>query len=255
MPPPALERRVVRGGLFEVPVRWAGQGRPLVFLHDVLDPDAGWEPDGPLRRLAERYLVLAPSHPGFAGATGLEQLEDLLDLAVYYLDFLDELLLDSPYLIGHGLGGLVAAEVAALAPRQIAKAVLVAPYGLGLGEAPGPDPGLGAVDAPAQALAAADEAAPAPSGSGAVRGAEHAVAGRFLQPAAIRGLRKRLHRLIAPTLLVWGARDPLVAPNAGEALRERLASARLLTLPDAGHAPHLDQPEAFAAAVLDFLDG
>ena len=51
--------------------------------------------------------MLAPSHPGYHGATGQEQLDDSLDLALYYLDFLDELQLESPYVVGHGLGGLV----------------------------------------------------------------------------------------------------------------------------------------------------
>lgn len=253
---PAIERRALRSGQFEVPVRWAGAGRPVVYLHDALGPGGEWESGGPLARLAEEYLVLAPSHPGFEDATGLEQLEDVLDLTLYYLDFLDELLLDSPYLIGHGFGGLIAAEMAALAPRRIAKLVLIAPYGLRLEHAPIADIFAMAADDLARAVGPLVGPESTDDPDSELRRAQHlAATERFLRPGPDRGLRKRLYRLVAPTLLVWGERDPIIPPIYGEAFREQLAYARLVTLPEAGHAAHLEQPKAFARAVLDFLDG
>jgi pimeloyl-ACP methyl ester carboxylesterase len=68
-------------------------------------------------------------------------------------------------------------------------------------------------------------------------------------------LKHRLHRVRAPTLFVRGASDGLVSAQYLENYARLLPNARLATIPAAGHAPHLEQPEAFAKAALAFLDG
>ena len=253
-----LERRAVRQGLFEVPIRWAGAGRPLLYLHDVWGQLDELSTSGPLLPLAEEYLVLEPSHPGFDGARGLEQLDDPLDLAIFYLDLLDELRLDSPYLVGHGFGGMVAAEAASLAPQRVAKLVLIGANGLRLEESPAAH----LLDVSPQELkdrgrAEADEASLDGSDSlaGTRRRLNLAAASKLLGGTPERGLEKRIHRLAAPTLLVWGDSDRIVPPSHARAFQERLAVSRLVVLPGAGHFPHLDQPEAFVEAVLEFLEG
>jgi pimeloyl-ACP methyl ester carboxylesterase len=254
---PTLERRSLRHGLFEVPIHWAGQGRPVLFLHSAWGLLGGWQPHGFLTRLAEHHLVLAPSHPGFDGATGLDQLDDVVDLALYYLDLLDEMLLDSPYVIGHGFGGMIAAEMAALAPRQIAKLVLVAPFGLWLEGAPVAD--IFALSPDEQEAALWHDPADAPPvgdpDDPTRQVANLAAAAKFLWPIPDKGLRKRLHRLAAPTLLVWGERDGIVPPSYAEAFHQRISCSRVVTIPHAAHAPHLEQPHAFSRVVLEFLDG
>jgi pimeloyl-ACP methyl ester carboxylesterase len=251
-----LERRSVRRGLFEVPIRWSGAGRPLLYLHDVWGQLEELSPRGPVIPLADEYLVLAPSYPGFDGASGLEQLDDLLDLAIFHLDLLDELGLDSPYLIGHGLGGMIAAEMASLARERIAKLILIGPYGLWLDETPVSD----VLDVPPGELGdsgweAAELVAGADLAAREQRSANLEAAKKLLRPIPEAGLRKRLHRLAAPTLLVWGDRDRIVPPVYAQAFQERLAVSRLVVLEGAGHFPHYEQPEAFARAALDFLEG
>jgi pimeloyl-ACP methyl ester carboxylesterase len=238
--------------MFDVPIRWAGRGRPLLFLHGAWGPLEAWQPGGLLARLAEEYLVLAPSHPGYDDASGLEHLDDVLDLAVYYLDLLDELLIDSPHLVGHGFGGMIAAEMASLAPQRVAKLVLAAPYGLWLEDTPlvgaaGPPP-AGLTPAALPFEVAVPGAAPSASE------AEPAAA-RLLRPSLEQGLRKRLHRLLAPTLLVWGEHDRIVPPAYADAFHRRIAHSRIALVADAGHAAPLEQPAAFSRLVLDFLEG
>jgi pimeloyl-ACP methyl ester carboxylesterase len=253
---PRLEVRSFRGGRFEIPIQWAGRGRPLLYLHDAWGQLGEWRPGSHLARLAERFLVLAPSHPGYHGATGEEALEGSLDLALYYLDFLDEMQIESPHVVGHGLGGLVAAEMASLAPREIAKLVLVAPLGVSLDGLSGAD--IFALDGAelTEALWVDSTAVDNLLADATVheRRAECLrAARRYLPTDGGRGLRRRLHRLLAPTLLVWGERDGVVGPELGERWRGELALARLVILPDAAHVPQIEQSGAYSEVVLDFL--
>ncbi len=127
----------VRDGLLTTKYLTAGRGRPLVFLHG-----AGGHPGAlPLfDRLAERFTVYAPWHPGWGEpAEDLDHLDDVIDLALYYHDFFDALELPRPVVVGHSLGGMIAAEAAALCSPCMARLVLIAPAGLWRDDAPIPD--------------------------------------------------------------------------------------------------------------------
>src|SRR4029453_14539388 len=107
----------------------AGSGAPLVFMHSA----GGLLRDNPfLDRLAQRYHVFAPEWPGYGGAGGEELREDMLDFPLPGWDLVDALALRQPHLLGHSMGGMIAAEMACLAPREVGKLVLVAPAGLWL---------------------------------------------------------------------------------------------------------------------------
>jgi pimeloyl-ACP methyl ester carboxylesterase len=80
-----------------------------------------------------------------------------------------------------------------------------------------------------------------------------ASAGKFMWPIPDKGLKKRIHRIQQPTLIVWGASDRLIPPVYGEAFLKAIAGARLVTLPGAGHLPMLEQQEMFVQAVSSFL--
>jgi pimeloyl-ACP methyl ester carboxylesterase len=66
-------------------------------------------------------------------------------------------------------------------------------------------------------------------------------------------LRQRLHRIAAPTLVVWGEDDRIVSPRYGRAFAESMPGARFVEIADAGHYPYREQVERFATAVIDFL--
>src|SRR3989304_2114460 len=129
------KRLSVRDGMFQVEMRPAGKGAPPVFLPGAGGQDA-WDPFFDL--LAERYTVYQPFHPGWSRSTGLEHLDDVSSMAVFYLDLFCALGLASVNLVGASLGGMFAAEIAAMAPSYVRKLVLCEPAGPRLDEAPPP---------------------------------------------------------------------------------------------------------------------
>ena len=251
----------VRNGAFDVEVWEAGSGSPLLYLHGEGSPT--WTPFHDA--LAERHRVVAPIHPGYGRSTGNEQLQDLPDLIYYYLDFLDGLGLRDLPLIGHGLGGMVAAELAAVQPERFTALVLIAPMGLWLADDPVQD---FFVMSPADLAAAfyhdrdspaARAAAETPTEADAQiqfhleRAKSMATAAKYLWPIPNRGIAKRAHRIAAPTLIVWGASDGIASPRYAEAFRALIAGARVEVVERAGHLPHEEQPARVVKLVSAFL--
>src|SRR3989454_9864710 len=113
-----------------------GSGAPVVFFHSA----GGLLRDNPfLDQLAQRYSIFAPEWPGYGESTGEELLEDMLDFALHGWDLVDALGLRQPHLVGHSMGGMIAAEMACVAPRDLGKLVLVGAAGLWMDERPIPD--------------------------------------------------------------------------------------------------------------------
>jgi pimeloyl-ACP methyl ester carboxylesterase len=246
-----------------IEVNQAGQGAPLLFLHWEFGPRWSAFHD----RLAEQWRVIAPSHPGFGNSIRGDQLHDIHDLIYSYLDFLDESALSGLPLVGHGLGGMIAAELAAVQPERFSHLVLLAPFGLWLPDAPTLDlfaaspPELSAALYADQTSPAAVAASRMPTEQAALieqaleRAKSQAGAARYLWPIPNRGLSKRLHRVRAPTLIVWGERDGVISPRYGEAFRDRIAGARLELVPEAAHQLVDEQPDRLAALTVDFVSG
>lgn len=252
----------VAGEAFSARVLEIGSGSALLFLHD-LDGHPG---EGSyLARWAAGSRIIAPEHPGFGESTGMDQLDDILDVALYYRQFIEGVA-DGPIdIVGHGLGGMFAAEVAAICPQLVGRLVLVAPFGLWLDEAQIPDL---FVMSPAQlqrstwhepesevAQATLSRAGDGLSGPAAIvaRAMSLSAAGKFLWPIPDRGLRKRLPLIKAPTLILMGSSDKLVPPAYGPAFASVIPGAQLAVIDDAGHHPMLEQPETFDRALSDFL--
>jgi len=256
------ERSVsVAGGQFKTDVIEEGKGQPVLFLHGTFGLDA----DRFLNRLGDQYRVVAPRHPGYSGSTGSERLLDINDLIYYYLDFLDaEGLRDLP-IVGHSLGAMFAAELAAVQPERFSKLVLMDSFGLWNPEYPVADffammpRELGATlyhdpESPtAQAASKPPEENEAFIAYMLERAKSLATAAKYLWPIPNRGLNKRLHRISAPTLLIWGESDKLVPPRYGQDFQAGIKGARLELIKDAGHLPQVEQPDQLAETVLSFL--
>ncbi len=240
-----------------------GSGAPLLFLHGA----GGLLADNPfLDELAKRYAVFAPEWPGYGESTGEDLLEDMLDFALHGWDLTDALGLSRPHLVGHSMGGMIAAEMACLAPRDPGKLVLAAPAGLWLDEHPIPDifallpyqfaellfhdPARGQV-----LLTGGADLSDMEALKEFYLGNQRrlSMAGKILFPIPNRRLSKRLYRLSAPTLVLWGASDRLIVPAYARRWAELIEGARVITVPEAGHMLPYEQPEAFARAVADFL--
>src|SRR4029453_19264937 len=113
-----------------------GSGAPLVYFHGA----GGLLKDNPfLDQLAQRYSVFVPELPGYGESTGEQLLADMLDFTLHGWDVVDALRLTRPHLVGHSMGGMIAAEMACLAPRDLSKLALVDAAGLWLDEHPIPD--------------------------------------------------------------------------------------------------------------------
>lgn len=243
----------------------AGEGRPLLFLHGF----EGHPGDQPyLQRLAMHRRVIVPEHPGFGESSGIEQIDDIIDMALYYRRLVETLGLQQVDVAGHSLGGMFAAEFAALSPHLVRRLVLIAPFGLWLDEAETPDFFVMSPSQLQRAMWHDPESSVAQQaltqtanshGAGiaaiVTRAGNLSAAGKFLWPIPDRGLAKRLPLIHAPTLVVVGESDRLIAPAYGDAFVSRIPDARLVAIANAGHVPMVEQPEAFDRAVEPFLDG
>ncbi len=248
----------IRNGKFTTTMQWGGNGDPLVFLHGAGGPMIG----APfLDDLAQNFTVYAPAHPGFGTGQGVENLEDVIDFALYYHDFLDEMQIENPHLMGHSLGGMIAAEVAALSPYRLNRLVLACPAGLWLEDNPIPD---FFTFNPNQLV---EHIFHDPKGPMSQMFTEQladpeaqlemyrclASTGKFLWPIPDKGLKKRIHRLQLPTLLLWGNSDKLIPPVYGDAFQGSIPGSRLVSFDKSGHMIMLEEQEAFVEAVSNFL--
>jgi pimeloyl-ACP methyl ester carboxylesterase len=247
-------------------VHQAGSGDPVVFLHGA----AGLEWDAFLDGLAERFTVYAPEHPGttLGDPDGIRALDDLWDLVLYYDELFDALGLEAPAVIGHSFGGMVAAEIAATLRNRVSKLVLISALGLWRDDVPirnfmvmTPEELVPYVVADTSGAVAAKLLAPpdleSEAGQTAVIQSTWSLActGKFIWPIPDRGLRKRLHRITAPTLLVWGHQDRLVPTVYADEFAAAIRGSRVEVLEGAGHLPQREQPARTLAAVTDFLGG
>jgi pimeloyl-ACP methyl ester carboxylesterase len=248
----------LQAGKWKTRVLSAGEGEPVVFLHGA--GGLFWDPflDG----LAERYHVIAPQHLGSGTSQGVEHLEDLLDLVLYYCELFDVLGVPTASLIGHSFGGMVAAEIAAINPERVGKLVLMAPIGLWRDDHPIPDistitpeqlPSMLLADpnGPAASALAMPDAGDPEALFQAAMGLASIL--QFIWPLPDKGLSRRLYRVKAETLVVWGRQDRLVDPVYGEAFVSAIDNARLQLVDGAGHLPQIEQGRQVLSLVTDFL--
>ena len=252
----------VRGGKLRINVLEGGSGEPLVYIHGA-GGIPGWT--SYLDRMAQDFKVYAPYHPGVGKSEGLEYLDDVWDLSLFYEELLDALGLDNVFLVGQSYGGMVAAELAAQCPKRIRRLVLVGSLGLWLDQTPIPDFFVSSPEERARntwydpTSEAAKAALAGPEDPEAQVEAELdkvktlAAIGKFIWPIPDKGLSKRIHRITAPTLLLWGAADGVVPPVYGEEFKRLIPGSRLKVLEQCGHRPHEECPEEFFGALLPFL--
>jgi pimeloyl-ACP methyl ester carboxylesterase len=253
-------------GKVETAVEVSGSGPPLVYLHGPwgLRGDRDF-----VVRLAERNTVYAPRHPGTTpgDSEAAHQIDNFWDLIVYYGELFDRLsLATAPVLVGHSFGGLVAAEIAAMSPKTARKLVLIDPVGLWRDDKPVKNWMIMAEAERASALFA-DPAGDAASRFFALPNEPQAridaqvefiwaqaCTGKYIWPIPDKGLKRHIHRISAPTLIVWGKEDGVAAAVYAQEFATRIAGSRVELIDRAGHLPQLEPADAVARAVRGFLE-
>jgi len=265
MATPTIRTVPVRHCDFEAKVRVAGSGPPLVYLHPAGGPI--WDPflDG----LAERFTVYAPDHPG-TGATARDaiyKVESLWDLVLIYDELLDALNLSSVPVVGTSFGGMMACELSAHRPERVTKMVLLDPIGLWREDAPVtqymllPPEKLVAVLYKDLASEPVQQALKMPTDPKELATATAdlvwalGATGKFVWPIPDKGLKKRLHRVTASTLIIWGDDDQLVSSVYAKEFANRIANSRIEIIKNCGHVPQVEHLAVVKPLVQKFLDG
>lgn len=253
-----METVDVRG--VPVEVHRAGSGPPLLYLH--AEQYVG-QVRPHLDMLARTWTVIAPRHPGYGAASGATDLRSVDDLAYLYLDLLDRLKLDQVVLVGASLGGWIALEMCVRNHARLAKLVLVGSVGVKFSGREERDFAdlfyLSDIEAFPMLFADPKRHAPDYSAMSAGQLEELARERQMFAHYGWRpylhnpGLKRWLHRVDLPTLVLWGEADRFARPSYGQALAAALPNAELKVIPGAGHYPEIEQSEATIRAIDAFV--
>jgi pimeloyl-ACP methyl ester carboxylesterase len=278
--PLAREMRVVHGHRRAF-VR-AGSGPALLLLHGIGNNCQTWA--GVIDRLAERYTVIAPDLLGHGSSDKPRGDYSIAAYANGMRDLLSVLDIEQATVVGHSLGGGIALQFAYQFPERCQRLALVGSGGLG----PELSAGLRAATLPGAELvvtALTGVSGPVRLGFQVMDRIGHAAGWRRVRDLAeagdallalkdiearrafLRTLRgvvdahgqavtalDRLYLADAiPMLVIWGGRDPIVPAQHAQTVRTVVPSARIEMFPDAGHWPHLDDPDRFCELLLDFM--
>ena len=252
-------------GQIQSRVRIAGQGPPLVFLHGA----TGLQWDDFLDGLSQTHTVYAPEHPGTTPGDpdAIKPLDDLWDLVLYYYELFEGLELESPAVVGHSFGGMVAAEIAATDPKRVGKLVLLCPLGLWRDDAPvknamsmAPDDLVKELfyepEGPVAKRVLAEPEDPEERLTARIQNTWNlGCTGKFTWPIPDKGLKKRMHRIQAPTLVIWGQQDGIAPAIYAQEFTGRISGSRSVIVERASHIPQLEQLATVSQAVQEFLKG
>jgi pimeloyl-ACP methyl ester carboxylesterase len=243
-----LEKTVDVGGC-EIQYRVAGDGEPVVMLHGA----GGFRNDSrAFEGIAEHFRLLVPSLPGFdqssAGTTA-----SVIDVADVMAEFIRSVAGGSANVIGESFGGGVSTWLAIRHPQVVSRLVLAAPAGLRQEGGP-PLLGLSPAEMAVILYGQAPSVQPTPE-EAERRGKNRQNAGRLgsARPGFDPELLAQLPLVKAPTLVVWGTADKMIWPSQAHYFVEGIPGARLASIEGGPHVLSSVVPEAFLAAVLEFL--
>jgi len=244
-------------------VSTGGSGVPLLWLHGI----TGINKSDPLvAALEKKHRVIAPLAPGFSDLAEIDEIGNIHELALDYDDLLEHLGFEGGIIVGHSFGAMIAAEIAAHFPRRAKKLVLLAPVGLWNEKYPGRDvfaEPFAAVESFLWYDKDAREAliARRSNEEGPVNEAERLIAiaqsltavTKFVWPLPEKGLKKRLPRVAASTLAIFGAEDTFISPHYAEEFARGLKTLQTAVIKGAGHMLPYEKTEEVVGLIERFL--
>lgn len=244
----------------KIQVMRGGSGPTLVYLHSA-GGEMDWLPFH--NELAKHYSVIAPAHPGFSLSEGLDKIDDMQDLVWHYVDFFQQFDLRGVPVVGFSLGGWLGVELAILRPELVGKLVMVNAAGLHIDGAPMGEIFIDNFEKLRQ-LVFFDPECPAGKEMKAAMEDEMQLLMylRAREATARVGwnpylhnpkLPSHLHRVQAPTLLLWGREDRVIPLAHGEAYAKQIAGAKLEIYDKCGHMLAFEYPERFGRSVVEFV--
>ena len=259
----AVSERTAEVAGLTVRMQESGSGAPLWFLHHSTGNPLGWLPLYEL--LAQRFTVTVADLPGYGSSDRPDWAREPRDLGVLMLRLLDRLDVEAPLVVGCGLGGFIAAEMATMAPQRLSGLVLVGAAGVR-------PPGGVIMDQMLVGHSAYVQAGHADEASFTqAYGAEDEIDADVkdvwdfsrIMTARVswkpymhsQRLPHLLQEIATPTLVVWGDQDSVIPRSAGELFAARIPGARLEIVTNAGHHVDVEQPEALAELIGSLAGG
>jgi pimeloyl-ACP methyl ester carboxylesterase len=234
-----------------------GKGPPLVYLHSA-GGEMDWLPFHD--KLAQRFSLIAPAHPGFSLSEGLDKIDHIHDLAWHYVDFFEQLDLRGVPVVGFSLGAWLAVELAILRPELVEKLIMVNAAGLRLEGAPMAEWFIDDLDKMRQLIffdphsKIADEVMTLDE--------MHLLMFLRAREATARvGWNPYLHnpklpdhlwRVKSKTLVIWGRDDKLIPLAHGRYYAEHIHGARLEIVNECGHMLPFEKCDDFVRLVSEF---
>ena len=237
----------------------AGTGNPMLVLHGV-EGHEGWLQFH--TELASQATVYAPAHPGFAQTPCPAWLETIAHQAVFYHWFLQEAALGPVDLVGIGMGGWIAAQMAVMNPTNLRHLMLVDAAGIRPQQSEVCDifitPWKQVIDRAFYDPASSPEYARIYGGEfqefGGPREAGRTMSIRlcfrpFMYDPALPGM---LGKVRIPTLIVWGANDQIIPVECGQLYQQAIPGATLRCIEKCGHWPQFERPQELARLIHEF---
>ena len=253
----ALKRPLAGTDLFLLK---GGDGHPVLMLHGI-EGNEGWLPFHDA--LARQSTVYAPAHPGFAQTPRPAWLESIQHQAIFYHWFIQQAQLASVDLVGVGMGGWIAAEMAVMCPQPLRNLVLIDAAGVRPQHGEILDifimPWKAVIDRSFYDPDHCPEYQRLYSGEfqefGGDREAGRTMAIRmcyrpFMYDPAFPAL---LAKISNRSLIVWGAEDQIFPLECAQLYQQSIPGATLQTIDKAGHWPHYERPVELAEMVSTFL--
>lgn len=211
--------------------------------------------------LAQHFHLFAPDIPGFGLTERPDWMRDMSDYILFFRDLLNELGLDRVMLVGHSLGGWMAAEIVVWFPERVKKLALSNAVGIRVKGSPIAD--IFAMNAQELVAACFDN----PMAAMPLMPAEFTIdylltqykerttlASLAWNPSYDRKLERRLAGITCPTLVIWGENDRLVPPVYGDTFHRLITNSQLVKLEGTGHMPMFEKHEEWARTICEFLE-